>query len=144
MSGVNRVILMGRLGKDPETRFTADGTAVCNFSLATSYKKKSGDEVTEWHKCSAFDKKAELVDKYIKKGDMLYVEGQLATRKWQDKDGQDRYTTEIQVREIAFTGGNKRDDDEPRPTQRVTSTKSAKPHAGTPGGAGDMDEDIPF
>ena len=104
--GVNKVILIGRLGQDPESRFSADGTQVANFSLATSevWKDKLGEkqEKTEWHRCVAWRKTAELIVQYTQKGSMLYVEGKLQTRSWDDKDGVKRYTTEIVINTIEF------------------------------------------
>lgn len=108
MSSVNKVILIGRLGADPEMRAMPDGTAVCNFSLATSsFSTKNGEkkEFTEWHKCSAFNKAAEIAGEYLKKGSQVFVEGSQRTRKWQDKDGQDRYTTEVVVGRLVLLGG---------------------------------------
>ncbi|MCA3000197.1 MAG: single-stranded DNA-binding protein [Rhodocyclaceae bacterium] len=99
MASVNKVILVGHLGRDPETRYMPDGGAICNISVATTsaWKDKSGEkqEQTEWHRVSFFGKLAEIADEYLKKGSQLYVEGKLRTRKWQDKDGQDKYTTEV-------------------------------------------------
>ena len=100
MASVNKVILVGNLGKDPEMRYSASGEAICNFSIATteSWKdKQSGEkkEATEWHRLSYFGKLAEICGQYLKKGSQVYVEGSLRTRKWTDKDGQERYTTEI-------------------------------------------------
>ena len=102
MSGINKVILVGRLGQDPEIRHTPNGTAVANVSLATSEKwkdKNTGEqqEKTEWHRIAVFGKLAEITDQYLRKGSQVYFEGKLQTRKWQDKQGQDRYTTEVVV-----------------------------------------------
>lgn len=103
--GVNKVILVGNLGNDPEVKYLPNGGAVANFTLATSesWKDKStgeNKEQTEWHRCVAYKRLAEVVGEYCKKGSKIYVEGQLKTRKWQDQSGQDRYTTEIVVREM--------------------------------------------
>jgi single-strand DNA-binding protein len=100
MAGINKVILVGNLGKDPEVRYLEGGTAVANFSLATSesYKDKTSGErrtVTEWHNVVVWRGLAEIAEKYLKKGNQVYIEGKLRTRKWQDKDGKERYTTEI-------------------------------------------------
>lgn len=99
MASVNKVILVGRLGKAPESRFTASGTAVCSFSLATSetFKDKAGEkqQKTEWHNIQLWAKLAEIAGQYLDKGSLIYLEGRLQTRKWQDRDGNDRYTTEI-------------------------------------------------
>ena len=105
MSGVNKVILVGNLGADPEVRHLQNGAAVANFNLATTeiFKdKQTGErrEITEWHRVVAWRWNAEVAEKYLRKGSKVYVEGKLRTRKWQDKDGQDRYTTEILVDEM--------------------------------------------
>lgn len=109
MSSVNRVILVGRIGKDPETRYMPNGDPVTNCSLATSdtWKDKSGEkaEKTEWHNLTFYKKLAEIAGEYLKKGSLIYVEGKLSTRKWQDKDGNDRYTTEIIVGEMKMLSG---------------------------------------
>mgnify|MGYP000539140486 CR=1 FL=1 len=111
--GVNRVILVGNLGADPEMRYTADGTAVCKFSLATSrkYTGKDGQkqEKTEWHRVilwnTNFSKLADIAEKYCKKGDKVYIEGSIEYRSWQDREGQTKYTTEINGRELILLGG---------------------------------------
>lgn len=100
MASVNKVILVGNLGKDPETRYMPNGDAVCNITVATtdSWKDKATGEkkeATEWHRVVFYRKLAEITGQYLKKGNQVYIEGKLATRKWQDKDGNDRYTTEI-------------------------------------------------
>jgi len=110
MASVNKVILIGNLGKDPETRFAPSGDAICNITLATTETwrdKASGEkrEATEWHRVVFFGKLAEIAGQYLKKGSPVYVEGSLRTRKWQDKDGQDRYTTEIRADEMKMLGG---------------------------------------
>jgi single-strand DNA-binding protein len=109
MASVNKVILMGNLGRDPETRFSPNGGAICNVSIATtrSWKdKNSGErrEETEWHRVVFYDRLAEIAGEYLKKGRPVYVEGRLQTRKWQDKEGQDRYTTEIIATEMQLLG----------------------------------------
>jgi len=108
MSSVNKVILLGNLGADPEMRAMPDGTYVCNFSIATSsVSTKSGErkEYTEWHKCCAFNKAADVAGEYLKKGSKVFVEGSLRTRKWQDKEGRDNYTTEVVVGRLVLIGG---------------------------------------
>ena len=99
MASVNKVILVGNLGRDPETRYLPDGGAITNISIATTdvWKDKTGDkqEKTEWHRVAFFGRLAEIAGEYLKKGSQVYVEGRLQTRKWQDKEGQDKYTTEI-------------------------------------------------
>lgn len=108
MSSVNKVIIVGRLGKDPETKYMPNGKAIASFSLATSenWKDKSGEkqEKTEWHNCTAFDKLAEIVSEYVKKGSLLYVEGKLQTDKY-EKDGATRYSTKIIVQNLTMLGG---------------------------------------
>ena len=109
MSSVNKVILVGRLGNDPEVRYTATGSAVANVSLATSENwkdKQTGEkqERTEWHRIVFFSKLAEIVAQYLRKGSLIYVEGSLQTKKWQDKNGEDRYTTEIVANEMRMLG----------------------------------------
>ena len=109
MASVNKVILVGNLGRDPEVRFMPNGEAVCNFSIATtdSWKDKSGakQERTEWHNIVMYRKLAEIAGEYLKKGRPVYVEGRLQTRKWQTKEGQDRYTTEIIADQMQMLGG---------------------------------------
>lgn len=101
MAGVNKVILLGRLGQDPEMTYTPSGMAVCKFSLATSKKKKDGMEVTAWHRCTAFGKTGEILGQYMSKGRELYVEGELQYGQY-EKDGITRYTTDIIIREFNF------------------------------------------
>jgi single-strand DNA-binding protein len=108
--GINKVILVGNLGADPETRYTPSGSAVTNLRVATteSWKdRQSGEQVekTEWHRVVMFDRLAEIAAEYLRKGSQVYIEGQLQTRKWQDQSGQDRYTTEIRAREMQMLGG---------------------------------------
>jgi single-strand DNA-binding protein len=107
--GVNKVILVGNLGADPELRYTGSGTAVCNFNVATneSYKDRDGNmvEKTEWHRVVAWDRLAEICAEYLKKGRQVYIEGSLQTRQWEDQEGQTRYTTEIKAREMQMLGG---------------------------------------
>jgi single-strand DNA-binding protein len=135
MSSVNKVILIGRLGADPEKRSMPDGTSVCNFSLATStISNKNGErkEFTEWHKCSAFNKAADIAGEYLKKGSQVFVEGSQRTRKWTDKDGQDKYTTEVVVGRLVLLGGK-------------SDSSQASDYAKASGKSFDnMDDDIPF
>lgn len=110
MKGINKVLIIGRLGKDPVIRYTTGGSAIASMSIATgeSWRDKSSGETkdkTEWHKIVAFGKLAEIIGKYPKKGSQVYAEGKLSTRKWQDKNGIDRYTTEIVAKEIQMLGG---------------------------------------
>ena len=108
MASVNKVILVGNLGKDPEVRYMPNGDAVANFSIATTdtWKDKNGmrQERTEWHNISMYRRLAEIAGEYLKKGSSVYVEGRLQTRKWQDKNGQDRYTTEIICDQMQMLG----------------------------------------
>ena len=108
--GINKVILVGNLGADPDTKYMPSGSALTNLSVATtdSWKdKKTGEKVekTEWHRVVMFDRLAEIAGEYLRKGSQVYIEGQLQTRKWQDKEGNDRYTTEIRARDMQMLGG---------------------------------------
>lgn len=157
MASVNKVILMGNLGRDPETRFTANGGAVCNLRIATTRTwkdKNSGErrEETEWHSVVMYDRLAEIAGEYLRKGRPVYVEGRLQTRKWQDKEGQDRYTTEIVATEMQLLGsreggGSGDDSAAPRPAAAPAASGGAA-GSGTarkPGrGLDDIDDDIPF
>ena len=107
--GVNKVILVGNLGKDPEIKYTASGAAIANLTLATSESwndKQSGEKVekTEWHRVVAFQRLAEIMGEYLRKGSQVYIEGRLQTRKWQDQNGQDRWTTEVVANEMQMLG----------------------------------------
>src|SRR3954463_12961002 len=109
MASVNKVILVGNLGRDPETRYAPEGGAICNISVATTdtwKDKTSGEkqERTEWHRVVFFNRLAEIAGEYLKKGSQVYVEGSLRTRKWQDKEGQERYTTEIVAERMQMLG----------------------------------------
>ena len=110
---INRALLIGNTGADPEIRYTQSGTAVANFNLATTEKWTDKDgqkqESTEWHRIVAWDRLAEICEKYLTKGSKVYIEGQIKTRKWQDKDGNNRYTTEIVAKEIKILSGWKED-----------------------------------
>ena len=113
MASLNKVILIGLLGKDPDIRYTQSGTCVANFSMATSekFKNKSGEweERTEWHNISLWGKLGEIAGEYLVKGSQVCIEGRLQTRKWQDKDGKDRYTTEVVGDKLVMLGGKKAD-----------------------------------
>lgn len=160
MSNLNKVQLIGRLGQDPEMRSTAAGDAVANISVATSesWKDKATgqkQERTEWHRCVAFQRTAEVIGEYLKKGSLVYLEGRIATRKWQDQSGQDRFTTEIKIdkmqmldtRSDASQGqgqarpnqGQPQGQGQQRPAQAQPQAQ-AKP----PGSFDDFDSDIPF
>lgn len=136
MRGVNRVTLLGHLGADPETRYMPNGKAVSNVRIATSEAwkdKATGDpqERTEWHSVVFYDKLGEIVAEYLRKGSQVYVEGKLRTRKWQDKEGKDRYTTEILANELQMLGKPERQE------QREKQQSSPQP-------SGDFDDDIPL
>ena len=150
MASINKVILIGNLGRDPETRYLPDGGAVTNVSVATTdvWKDKSGEkqERTEWHRVAFFGRLAEIAGEYLKKGSPVYIEGRLQTRKWQDKDGQDRYTTEIVANEMKMLGSRGGGSE---PMARETPAAAAEGAGARPqtkkGGAFDqMDDDIPF
>ena len=139
MASINKVTLIGNLGKDPEIKYMPSGDAIANLTLATteSWKDKAGEkqEKTERHRISMFGKVAEVAGKYLKKGSSIYIEGKLQTRKWQDKDGSDRYTTEIIANEMKMLGGKQ--DAKP---EAITESKPAAASAGFD----DMEDDIPF
>ena len=150
---VNKVILVGRLGKDPETRFMTNGEAVTNVTLATSenWKDKSGEkqEKTEWHNLTFYRRLAEIAGEYLKKGSMIYVEGKLATRKWQDKEGKDRYTTDIIVNEMQMLSSKSSSGGSFEVVDKPAGGAAAAPVAKNPasakaGGFDNFDDDIPF
>lgn len=139
MASVNKAILVGNLGADPETRYTTAGDPVCNIRLATteSWKdKQTGEqkEATEWHRVVFYNRLAEVAGQYLKKGSQVYIEGKIKTRKWTDKDGAERYTTEIQAGEMKMLGG-RRDD---------SGNQSAQQRPAAGGTVADLDDDIPF
>lgn len=148
MSSVNRVFIVGRIGKDPEAKYMPNGDAVTNFSVATSerWKDKEGEqqEKTEWHRCTAFKRLAEIVAEYAVKGTLVCVEGKLQTRKWTDKDGVEKYSTEIVADRVQLlskpsNGGND--------VERPARPAAAKPAAAKPAGSGrfdDFEDDIPY
>ncbi|MGD9946799.1 MAG: single-stranded DNA-binding protein [Burkholderiaceae bacterium] len=171
MASVNKVILIGNLGRDPETRYAPSGGAICNVSIATTRNwkdKASGEkrEETEWHRVVFYDRLAEIAGEYLKKGRPVYVEGRLKTRKWQDKDGQERYTTEIIAEEMQLLGsrdGGGEGGGYARESSMGGGGGGARGGAGGSGGSGggaprgsgggerkpaqsfdDMDDDIPF
>ncbi len=162
MASINKVILVGNLGADPETRYLPSGEAVANIRMATTEKwkdKTSGEmkEATEWHRISFFGRLAEIVGEYLKKGAQVYVEGSIRTRKWQDKDGQDRYSTEIRADVMKMLGsrqGMGGGEGSGRGTSRgEPDERSGPPPEGRPAPAGakkpagkfdDMEDDIPF
>ena len=146
---VNKVILVGRLGRDPETRYTSGGQAVCNFSLATdeSYKDRSGERQkrTEWHKIVLWGKLAELAQQYLKKGSQVYIEGRIQSRQWDDKEGQKRTSFEIVATGMKFLGGGRGDGSMGRsPEPEMGHSAAMEEPMGPGGGAEISDEDIPF
>ena len=161
--GINKVILVGNLGADPETRYTASGSAITNIRIATSESwrdKQTGEtqERTEWHRVVFFNRLAEIAGEYLRKGRQVYIEGSLRTRKWQDQSGQDRWTTEIVANEMQMLG-NRGDDTGARPSSGFRDQQAAparpaaqqapaQPQAQKPASApvedGFTDDDIPF
>ena len=165
MASVNKVILVGNLGRDPETRYSPDGSAITNVSIATTDKwkdKTSGEmkEATEWHRVVFFNRLAEIAGEYLKKGKQVYVEGHLRTRKWTDKDGNEKYTTEVVASEMKMLGSREgagggasgtddgfKDDGGSRAAgaNPAVQTAAARPAAKAPAAnIADMDDDIPF
>ena len=146
--GINKVILIGNLGQDPDVRYSADGRAIANISVATtdSWKDKNTGERqdrTEWHRVVFFGKLAEIVAEYLKKGSQVYIEGRLQTRKWQDKSGQDRYTTEVVGGTMEMLD-SRRGGGVPQPSGGDYGGSSEPPSGQPGGGLGDPDDDIPF
>ncbi|MEZ5565585.1 MAG: single-stranded DNA-binding protein [Gammaproteobacteria bacterium] len=177
MSGINKVILIGNLGRDPETRYMPSGKAATNFSIATSERFKDREtgeaqERTEWHRIASFDRLAEICAEYLKKGSKVYIEGRLRTRKWQDKDGNDRYSTEIIADQMQMldsrgsgSSGGMAPDGDDTDARSGRGSRGSRPASGAArsggsgsggsgsagGGAGsaaaesaDFDDDIPF
>lgn len=146
---LNKAILIGRLGKDPEVKKMTNGEAVANVSLATSetWKDKSGSrqERTEWHNLVFYRRHAEVVGQHLSKGSQIYVEGRIQTRKWKDKEGQDRYTTEIIVNEMQMLGSKAPDGYSPTPHQANTAVDDRKPVSNIQPAYNKFDdEDFPF
>lgn len=137
MSSVNKVILIGNLGIDPETRYMPSGNAVCNLSIATSESwkdKETGErkEKTEWHRVSFFGRTAEVAAEYLRKGSKVYIEGSLQTRKWQDKQGNDRYTTDIKGQQMVMLG------------EKIAGVPGTMPKPAPAESKPDLDDPIPF
>ncbi len=133
--GLNKVMLIGRLGSDPEIRYTQDGTAVATFNLATNYPVKRGDrweEETEWTRVVAWRRLAEICGEYLNKGSLVYVEGQLRTRSWEDRDGNKRWTTEVVAKDLQMLGAKGE-----RPEERATGTELEST-------APPVEDDVPF
>jgi single-strand DNA-binding protein len=151
MSSLNKVMLIGRLGKDPEVRYTPDGSAVANFSLATSetWNDKSGtkQERTEWHNIVAWGKLADLAKRYLSKGRQVYIEGRIRTREWDDKDGNKRRTTEVMANQMVLLGSRQESGDAGGPPSSQRSAPISEPSYNSSPGAADVeitDDDIPF
>jgi len=160
MASVNKVIIVGNLGRDPETRYSPEGSAMTNISVATTSQwkdKNTGEkrEETEWHRVTFFGRLAEIASEYLKKGSQVYIEGRLRTRKWQDKEtGQDRYSTEIVADVMQMLGSRQGggapspEDDAPRAARPAAAkggaAKSAPAPAREGGSVADLDDDIPF
>ncbi len=153
-SSVNKVILVGHLGKDPEMRATSGGMQVASFSLATSERLKDKTDKTEWHNIVMFDKVAEIAGQYLKKGSLVYLEGKLQTEKWTDKEGHERYTTKIIANQMTMLGG-KGETDKPTANYEVKEVKPAAPRQSytpppqrrdvpPPAAKADFDDDVPF
>ncbi|MCH7502215.1 MAG: single-stranded DNA-binding protein [Proteobacteria bacterium] len=144
--GINKVIIVGNLGQDPETRYMPSGSAVTNFTVATneSWKdKQTGEQKdrTEWHRIAMFGRLAEVAAEYLRKGSQVYIEGKLRTRKWQDRDGKDRYTTEIIADEMQMLGGRGGGS---APMSSDSEPANVPAGAPPPPPADDFDDDIPF
>lgn len=155
--GINKVILVGNLGNDPEVRYANNGSAIANISVATteSWKDRNTGEQqerTEWHRVVMFNRLGEIAGEYLKKGSQVYIEGKLQTRKWQDQSGQDRYTTEIVANEMQMLGGRPGADmgsggGYQRPAAQPAPQQAAQPSnqpAAQPQPSNDFDDDIPF
>lgn len=154
MASLNKALLIGNLGADPETRYTTSGDAVCNIRLATTdtwRDKASGEqrENTEWHRVVFYRRMAEVAGQYLKKGSQVYIEGRIKTRKWQDKDGQDRYTTEIEATEMKMLGrrennGHSDQGDDYGNQRQLPDRSQEGQHRRPPASVADLDDDIPF
>jgi single-strand DNA-binding protein len=150
MASLNKVMLIGNLGKDPEVRYTTSGTAVASFSIATSerFKNRSGEweDKTEWHNVTLWGRLAEIAGEYLAKGKTVYIEGRLQTRKWQDRDGRDRYTTEIVADKMQMLGG-KGEGGGRQGSGKSSDEAGQAGQAGSPGYEEPVfnpDDDIPF
>lgn len=146
MSSLNRVMIIGRLGRDPELRYTQSGVAVCNLNLATdeSYTDREGNKVekTEWHRITAFQRTAENCANYIAKGSLVYVEGSLQTRKWTDQQGQDRFTTEIKADRVQFL--DRKGDSQGADQQHGAPRQQSAPRGNTQRQQSGPPDEIPF
>lgn len=149
MRGINKAIIVGTLGKDPDVRYLQDGTAVASLSLATNEQWKDKNtgvkqERTEWHRVSMFGRLAEIAGEYLRKGSQVYVEGQIRTRKWTDQQGVERYSTEITAREMQMLGGGQQSGGQAQQSQqRAPAQQQYQPQPAEPE-FNDFDDDIPF
>jgi single-strand DNA-binding protein len=152
MAGVNKAIIVGNLGRDPEIRYSANGNAFASISIATSERwkdKNTGEqqEKTEWHRVKLFGRLAELAGEYLKKGSQVYIEGRLQTTKYQDKEGIDRWSTDIVARDMTFLGGRGGGDVQggsPPDYSQAEAAPASGSGSGSGGQDGDFDDDIPF
>ena len=148
MVGVNKVILIGNLGKDPELRYTPNSTAVASFPLATTerFTDKNGQrqERTEWHNIVAWSKLGELANQYLKKGRSAYIEGRISTRSWDDRDGNKKYKTEIVANQIQFLSGTQRGGEEPPAETEAPYESNMQPSPAAQTTDGGVDDDLPF
>jgi single-strand DNA-binding protein len=148
MSSLNKAMIIGRLGKDPDVRYTQSNTAVANLSIATSerYKDKSGEwkETTEWHRVVAWGRTAEICQEYLQKGSQVYIEGSIQTNKWEDKEGQTRYTTEIKARRMLMLDSKSSSNGQGVPA--ASQSKASEPISSTDDldDFEDIDDDLPF
>ena len=149
MSSLNKAMIIGRLGQDPDVRYTQSNTAVANMSIATSerYKDKSGEwkETTEWHRVVAWGRTAEICQEYLKKGSQVYIEGPIQTRQWEDKEGQTRYTTEIKALQMTMLDSKRDSAGGGRPSQ--PQSKASEPMSSSVDldeNFDDIDDDLPF
>lgn len=144
---VNKAIIIGRLGRDPEMRYTASGTAVANFSVATNHSMRDAsgnyEDQTEWHKVAVFGKQAEFAGEYLVKGKLVYVEGRIQTRSWEDREGQKRYTTEIIANQIQLMGG-KSDGEGGSAAPAKAEPKPQKSSVSEPDPPAEEEDDLPF
>lgn len=145
---LNQAQIIGHLGREPESKTFASGDQVCNFTIATTERwkdKQTGEqkEATEWHRISTFGKLAEICAQYLQKGSLVWVQGKITTRKWTDKDGVERYSTEIKADTMKMLGGKPSQSEAPAPAPTAAKPASSNP-APAGGGFDDMDDDIPF
>ena len=148
---LNQAQIIGRIGKDPEVRYMPSGDAVTTFSVATSERwkdKQTGEqkEATEWHRITTFGKLAEICGEYLRKGGLVYIQGKIVTRKWQDKDGSDRYSTEIKADQMRMLSGRQDNESSPSPAGQAKPYQpaAAQPEQNGQGSLADMTDDIPF